>query len=122
MELEITSHLFTCFVFFRFTLAPIPSLQVMHSLLNVELPLLQSQLRDIDAQLKKAEESLNWNSQGQTCTDNLYIELLFSVFYFPLVKGLFTYITKQNIRYFTRTFFLCFFIIFINPCRFQLMI
>uniref|UniRef100_A0A7N6A473 Dynein heavy chain 9, axonemal n=1 Tax=Anabas testudineus TaxID=64144 RepID=A0A7N6A473_ANATE len=38
--------------------------KVMHSLLNVELPLLQSQLRDIDAQLKKAEESLNWNSQG----------------------------------------------------------
>lgn len=39
-------------------------LQVMQSVLDVELPLVQGQLRDIDAQLKKAEETLNWNSQG----------------------------------------------------------
>lgn len=39
-------------------------LQVMHSVLDVEHPLVQGQLRDIDAQLQKAEESLNWNSQG----------------------------------------------------------
>lgn len=37
----------------------------MHSMLDVERPLVQGQLRDIDTQLKKAEESLNWNSQGQ---------------------------------------------------------
>uniref|UniRef100_A0AAQ5YU21 Dynein axonemal heavy chain 17 n=1 Tax=Amphiprion ocellaris TaxID=80972 RepID=A0AAQ5YU21_AMPOC len=38
--------------------------KVMHSVLDVEQPLVQGQLRDIDAQLRKAEESLNWNSQG----------------------------------------------------------
>uniref|UniRef100_A0A8C4GZ62 Dynein heavy chain 9, axonemal n=1 Tax=Dicentrarchus labrax TaxID=13489 RepID=A0A8C4GZ62_DICLA len=37
--------------------------KVMHSVLDVEQPLVQGQLGDIDAQLKKAEESLNWNSQ-----------------------------------------------------------
>lgn len=37
----------------------------MHSVLDVEHPLVRGQLRDIDAQLQKAEESLNWNSQGQ---------------------------------------------------------
>uniref|UniRef100_A0A671VWY7 Dynein axonemal heavy chain 17 n=1 Tax=Sparus aurata TaxID=8175 RepID=A0A671VWY7_SPAAU len=37
--------------------------KVMQSVLDVEQPLVQGQLRDIDAQLKKAEESLNWNSQ-----------------------------------------------------------
>uniref|UniRef100_A0A8C9XQ20 Dynein axonemal heavy chain 17 n=1 Tax=Sander lucioperca TaxID=283035 RepID=A0A8C9XQ20_SANLU len=38
--------------------------KVMHSMLDVEHPLVQGQLRDIDAQLQKAQESLNWNSQG----------------------------------------------------------
>ncbi|KAM7382161.1 hypothetical protein PAMA_012837 [Pampus argenteus] len=38
--------------------------KVMHSVIDVEHPLVQGQLRDIDAQLQKAEESLNWNSQG----------------------------------------------------------
>ncbi|XP_044194722.1 dynein heavy chain 9, axonemal isoform X6 [Thunnus albacares] len=38
--------------------------KVMRSVLDVEHPLVQGQLRDIDAQLQKAEESLNWNSQG----------------------------------------------------------
>lgn len=37
----------------------------MNSVLDVEQPLVQDQLRDIDAQLQKAEESLNWNSEGQ---------------------------------------------------------
>ncbi|KAM3592376.1 uncharacterized protein V6R79_017533 [Siganus canaliculatus] len=37
--------------------------KVMHSVLDVEQPLVQGQLRAIDAQLRKAEESLNWNSQ-----------------------------------------------------------
>uniref|UniRef100_A0A671VS67 Dynein axonemal heavy chain 17 n=1 Tax=Sparus aurata TaxID=8175 RepID=A0A671VS67_SPAAU len=35
------------------------------SVLDVEQPLVQGQLRDIDAQLKKAEESLNWNNIWQ---------------------------------------------------------
>ncbi|KAK2820983.1 hypothetical protein Q5P01_023942 [Channa striata] len=35
----------------------------MHSVLSVELPLVQGQLRDIDDQLRKAEETLAWNSQ-----------------------------------------------------------
>lgn len=39
-------------------------LQVVHSVLDVERPLIQGQLSDIDAQLRKAEDSLNWNSQG----------------------------------------------------------
>ncbi|XP_034427398.1 dynein heavy chain 9, axonemal-like [Hippoglossus hippoglossus] len=38
--------------------------KVMHSVLDVEHPLVLGQLRDIDAQLKNAEESLNWNSEG----------------------------------------------------------
>ncbi|XP_024861684.2 dynein heavy chain 9, axonemal isoform X1 [Kryptolebias marmoratus] len=38
--------------------------KVMHSLLDVERPLVRDQLRNIDVQLKEAEESLNWNSQG----------------------------------------------------------
>ncbi|XP_034049709.1 dynein heavy chain 9, axonemal [Thalassophryne amazonica] len=38
--------------------------KVMLSVLSVELPLIQGQLRDIDAQLRNAEENLNWNSQG----------------------------------------------------------
>lgn len=54
-------YIFLCFFF----LSPTVWRQVMHSVLDVEHPLVQGQLRDIDAQLKKAEESLNWNSQGQ---------------------------------------------------------
>ncbi|KAM9837728.1 LOW QUALITY PROTEIN: dynein axonemal heavy chain 9 [Aulostomus maculatus] len=38
--------------------------KVVQCVLEVERPLVQGQLRDIDAQLKQAEESLNWNSQG----------------------------------------------------------
>uniref|UniRef100_A0A3Q3DHJ9 Dynein axonemal heavy chain 17 n=1 Tax=Hippocampus comes TaxID=109280 RepID=A0A3Q3DHJ9_HIPCM len=34
------------------------------SVLDVENPLLQRQLRDIETQIRKAEESLSWNSQG----------------------------------------------------------
>lgn len=39
--------------------------QVMESVLDVEKPLVQGQIRDIDVHLKKAEESLKWNSEGQ---------------------------------------------------------
>ncbi|XP_037547527.1 dynein heavy chain 9, axonemal [Nematolebias whitei] len=38
--------------------------KVMHTLLDVERHLVQDQLKNIDAQLRQAEESLNWNSQG----------------------------------------------------------
>lgn len=37
----------------------------MDSVLDVEKPLVQGQIRDIDVHLKKAEESLKWNSEGQ---------------------------------------------------------
>lgn len=37
----------------------------MDSVLDVEKPLIQGQIRDIDVHLKKAEESLKWNSEGQ---------------------------------------------------------
>ncbi|KAM4623876.1 dynein axonemal heavy chain 9 isoform 1-T1 [Polymixia lowei] len=38
--------------------------KVMRSVLDVEYPLVHCQLRDIDTQLKEAEERLNWNSPG----------------------------------------------------------
>ncbi|XP_076002796.1 dynein axonemal heavy chain 9 [Genypterus blacodes] len=38
--------------------------KVLHSVLDVELPLVNDQIKDIGIQLKKGEESLNWNSQG----------------------------------------------------------
>ncbi|XP_034563350.1 dynein heavy chain 9, axonemal [Notolabrus celidotus] len=38
--------------------------KVLLSVLDVEKPLVQGQLRDIDAQLKQAQESMNWNSEG----------------------------------------------------------
>lgn len=37
----------------------------MDAVLDVEKPLVQSQIRDIDVHLKKAEESLMWNTEGQ---------------------------------------------------------
>lgn len=37
----------------------------MDSVLDVEKPLVQGQIRDIDVHLKTAEESLKWNSEGQ---------------------------------------------------------
>lgn len=37
----------------------------MDSVLDVEKPLVRGQIRDIDVQLKKAEENLKWNSEGQ---------------------------------------------------------
>ncbi|XP_051927996.1 dynein heavy chain 9, axonemal [Hippocampus zosterae] len=38
--------------------------KVIQSVLDVENPLLQRQLRDIETQIRKGEESLSWNSQG----------------------------------------------------------
>ncbi|KAK6170907.1 hypothetical protein SNE40_019193 [Patella caerulea] len=38
--------------------------KVRNTILEVEYPLIETQLQDIDVQLEKAESSLNWNSQG----------------------------------------------------------
>lgn len=54
----------------------------MHSVLNVERPLIQGQLRDIDVQLKQAEESLHWNSQG--LDTHWYQQMLFWKYYIPI--------------------------------------
>lgn len=39
--------------------------KVMSTMLEVEMPLIQSQLTDIDAKLKEAEGNLGWTSQGR---------------------------------------------------------
>lgn len=39
--------------------------KVMSTVLEVEMPLIQSQLTDIDAKFKEAEENLCWTSQGR---------------------------------------------------------
>lgn len=38
--------------------------KVRDTVLEVEFPLIESQLADIDSQLQKAEKDLNWNSEG----------------------------------------------------------
>lgn len=38
--------------------------KVVSTVLEVEHPLVQGQLRDIDTHLREAEEDINWNSQG----------------------------------------------------------
>lgn len=38
--------------------------KVRTSILEVEYPLIEGQLEEIDEQLQKAEKSLNWNSDG----------------------------------------------------------
>ncbi|KAL3857821.1 hypothetical protein ACJMK2_012454, partial [Sinanodonta woodiana] len=38
--------------------------KVRNNVLDVEFPLIQGQVQDLDMQLQKAEESLNWNSDG----------------------------------------------------------
>ncbi|KFW03432.1 Dynein heavy chain 9, axonemal, partial [Fulmarus glacialis] len=38
--------------------------KVLKTVLEVEYPLIQGQLRDIDLKLKEAEETLNWNMEG----------------------------------------------------------
>lgn len=39
--------------------------KVRTTVLEVEFPLIENQLQEIDAQLEKAEKSLNWNSDGK---------------------------------------------------------
>lgn len=49
--------------------------KVMSKVLEVEMPLIQSQLTDIDAKLKEAEDSLCWTSQGRA-TERTLVHLL----------------------------------------------
>ena len=39
--------------------------EVRETLLEVEYPLVETQLKEIDAQLEQAEKTLNWNSDGK---------------------------------------------------------
>lgn len=39
--------------------------KVRETLLDVEFPLVEGQLQNIDNQLEQAEKSLNWNSDGK---------------------------------------------------------
>lgn len=39
--------------------------QIRETILEVEYPLIEGQLKDIDAQLEQAENSLTWNSPGK---------------------------------------------------------
>jgi hypothetical protein len=53
--------------------------QVRETLLDVEFPLVEGQLQNIDNQLEQAEKSLNWNSDGkQTCL--CFCSVLYSTF------------------------------------------
>lgn len=38
--------------------------KVRETLLDVEFPLVEGQLQEIDGQLQQAETTLNWNSEG----------------------------------------------------------
>lgn len=40
--------------------------KVVKSVLEVEFPLIEGQLQDIDSQLKEAEETLNWKDEGES--------------------------------------------------------
>lgn len=40
--------------------------KVRKTVLEVEYPLIESQLDEIDVQLKQAEESLNWENEGES--------------------------------------------------------
>jgi len=39
--------------------------KILKTVLEVEYPLIQEQLRDIDLKLKEAEETLNWKMEGE---------------------------------------------------------
>lgn len=40
--------------------------KIRSTVIEVEFPLVESQLADIDTQLMKAEKDLDWNSEGRT--------------------------------------------------------
>lgn len=41
--------------------------KIRDTILEVEYPLIETQLQDIDAQLEKAEKSLDWEKEGECC-------------------------------------------------------
>lgn len=41
--------------------------KILLTVLEVEYPLVQGQLQDIDIQLREAEETLNWKTEGEFC-------------------------------------------------------
>lgn len=43
--------------------------QVRETILDVEYPLIEQQLRDIDQEIEKAVAKLNWTSAGMQCND-----------------------------------------------------
>ena len=45
--------------------------QIRNTLLDVELPLVENQLNDIDKVLKEAETDLSWESPGNECKKSL---------------------------------------------------
>lgn len=51
---------------------PTAWLQLTTSMLDVEQPLVQGQLEAIDAQLRRGEDSVNWNSQGQRMRQGVF--------------------------------------------------
>lgn len=41
--------------------------KILQTILEVEYPLVQGQLQAIDIQLREAEETLNWKTEGELC-------------------------------------------------------
>lgn len=41
--------------------------KILCTVLEVEYPLVQGQLENIDVQLREAEETLNWKTEGEVC-------------------------------------------------------
>lgn len=48
--------------------------KILCTVLEVEYPLIQSQLENIDVQLREAEETLNWKTEGEVCLRRRYHE------------------------------------------------
>lgn len=48
--------------------------KILRTVLEVEYPLVQGQLQDIDSSLKEAEETLNWKTEGKS-TNPLFGEV-----------------------------------------------
>ncbi len=46
---------------------------------NVELQLIEDELRDIDLQLERAEHALNWNSEGMDSIQSFNIALFLRI-------------------------------------------
>ena len=71
---------------------------VRDTVIEVEYPLIESQLKDIDQQLEKALTSLNWTSEGKHILVNLSIRS--SCMYYHTHVGVWEYIeaTRDQVR------------------------